>query len=66
MNKSTRMVNKQEEYISKDNFFISTNKKLLNIDVIHNFLSTESYWAKEIPKELVKEMALPISRVDYL
>lgn len=56
LKEGTRMVNRQEECMSKDNFFISTNNKLLNIGVIHNFLSTESYWAKEIPKELVKEI----------
>ncbi len=33
---------------------ISTDKSLLNIDLIHNFLSN-SYWAKEIPLEIVKK-----------
>lgn len=28
-------------------FIISTDRKLLQIDVIHTFLSEESYWAKE-------------------
>ncbi len=50
------MVTDQEDCVSKDNYFISTNKKQLNIDVIHNFLSKESYWSSEIPKELVEEM----------
>jgi GNAT superfamily N-acetyltransferase len=32
---------------SKNNeFLISTDKSLLQIEVIHNFLSTESYWAQ--------------------
>ena len=38
---------------TKDDYFISTDSSLLNIDLIYNYLSTESYWAKNIPKELV-------------
>jgi ribosomal protein S18 acetylase RimI-like enzyme len=34
-------------------FSISTNKKYLNVDLIHNFLSQEAYWSKGIPKEIV-------------
>ena len=32
-------------------FTISTDRKRLQIDVIHGFLSEESYWAKERTKE---------------
>lgn len=32
----------------------STNKDLLNIPLIHAYLSTDSYWAKHIPLETVK------------
>lgn len=35
-------------------FFISTDKDLLDISVIHNYLCVESYWAKGIPVEVVK------------
>lgn len=38
----------------KDNYHISTDISLLNIDVIHHYLSTESYWAANIPKEIVQ------------
>ncbi len=38
---------------TKDDYFISTDSSFLDIDVIYNYLSTESYWAKNIPKELV-------------
>ncbi len=38
---------------TKGDYHISTDSSLLNIDVIYNYLSTESYWAKNIPKELV-------------
>lgn len=35
-------------------FIISTDKSLLQIDVIQNFLSAESYWAKERSLEQTK------------
>lgn len=34
-------------------FSISTNKKYLDVDVIHDFLNQEAYWSKGIPKETV-------------
>ncbi len=40
--------------IRYDNCKISTNKALLNIDTIHKYLSTESYWALDIPKQTVE------------
>ena len=33
---------------------ISTNKRLLQVSVIHRYLSVDSYWAKGIPKERVR------------
>jgi GNAT superfamily N-acetyltransferase len=39
-----------------EHFFISTSKELLDLDMIHEFLSVQSYWAKDIKKELVNEM----------
>ena len=36
------------------NIYIFTDKSLLNIDVIHNFLRS-SYWAENIPIEIVKK-----------
>ena len=33
----------------------STNKTKLNINYIHHYLSVESYWAKNIPLEIVKK-----------
>jgi N-acetylglutamate synthase-like GNAT family acetyltransferase len=41
-----------EEY--KDDFLISTDKSKLNIAVIHHYLSTASYWAKNIPLQKVQ------------
>jgi len=36
-------------------FHISTNKKLLDIEFIHDYLSNKSYWAKGRSLELVKK-----------
>jgi len=38
-----------------NDIIISTNKKLLDINIIHNYLSTESYWASCIPKSTVEK-----------
>lgn len=35
-------------------FTISTNKSFLDTEVIHNFLSNDSYWVKGIARELVE------------
>jgi len=40
----------------KGQYTISTDKSLLQFDVIHQFLST-SYWSPEIPMELVQRAA---------
>jgi GNAT superfamily N-acetyltransferase len=39
----------------KNEFVISTDKSKLDIQFIQNYLSTESYWAKNIPVETVKK-----------
>ncbi len=38
-----------------DDYSISTDKSLLDLAVIHHFLSQESYWAKNMPLELVRK-----------
>ena len=40
--------------IIRGNFIISTDKSKLQIDIIHKYLSEESYWAKNISKERVQ------------
>jgi GNAT superfamily N-acetyltransferase len=35
-------------------YTISTDKSRLDIAMIHRYLSEESYWAKDIPRELVE------------
>jgi GNAT superfamily N-acetyltransferase len=42
----------------KNGFSISTDKQKLNIDLIHTYLSEESYWAKEIKREVVEKLIL--------
>ncbi|RYZ99030.1 MAG: N-acetyltransferase [Sphingobacteriaceae bacterium] len=42
-----------DAFITKG-FTISTDKNLLDIDVIYNYLDSESYWAKGIPLTKVK------------
>ncbi len=36
-------------------FRISTNKQLLQVDVIYQYLSVESYWAKDVPRYIVDQ-----------
>lgn len=40
--------------ISENGFIFSDNKKLLKVDSIHHYLSTESYWAKNISLDIVR------------
>ncbi len=42
----------------QNGYFLSTDKYLLQIDSIHNFLSTQSYWANDVPKSIVKKSIL--------
>ena len=39
----------------KNKFSISTDKSKLDLDVIHNFLSNNSYWAENIPLSVVQK-----------
>lgn len=39
----------------RDDFLISTDITLLDAGVIHNYLSNESYWAANIPFDVVKK-----------
>ena len=39
----------------KDGYEISTDKSKLNLVFIHQYLSVESYWAKNIPVEIVQK-----------
>ncbi|MBK8352412.1 MAG: GNAT family N-acetyltransferase [Saprospirales bacterium] len=39
----------------QNNYQISTDKNLLQVNIIHSFLADESYWAKDIPKNIVEK-----------
>jgi GNAT superfamily N-acetyltransferase len=41
--------------VTKDGYTISTNKTILQTEVIHQYLSTESYWAANIPISIVEK-----------
>lgn len=41
--------------VRKNSYVISDNASLLNINFIHDFLSDESYWAKNIPLQIVEK-----------
>ncbi len=38
-----------------DNYLYSTDKSKLNLKYIHQYLSVESYWAKNIPIQIVED-----------
>lgn len=38
-----------------NNYLFSTDRSKLQLDVIHNYLSKESYWAQNMPLDLIKE-----------
>lgn len=39
----------------QDDFMISTDKSKIDISVVYNYLSKESYWAKNIPMAIVQK-----------
>ena len=39
--------------VYKDDYCISTNRAKLDVNAIHNFLSTQSYWCQNIPIQTV-------------
>lgn len=47
-------MNNQYE-VEKDEYSIHTDSSKLNLEMVHHYLSKESYWAKNIPFETVKK-----------
>ncbi len=45
----------EQVQISYLDYIISSDKTLLQIFDVHSFLSTESYWSKNIPKQTVEK-----------
>jgi GNAT superfamily N-acetyltransferase len=48
----------KEKIESIKGYRISTNKKMMNAKIIHQYLSEESYWAKNIPLVLVRKIII--------
>ena len=48
---------KKEDYYKeiKDDYLVSTDPSLLDVGVIYGYLSGESYWAKNIPRDVVEK-----------
>jgi len=44
--------------VSSEPYSISTDISKLDVNIIHRFLSEESYWAKGIPKNIVEKAIL--------
>ena len=47
------LIKEQTELLCRDGYYISTDKSLLDVEVIYNFLSKESYWLEGTSKALV-------------
>jgi GNAT superfamily N-acetyltransferase len=41
--------------IIENEFIFSDDRNLVNVNAVHHYLSTQSYWAKGIPLEIVKK-----------
>ena len=39
---------------TRDEYVITTDPSKIDIDVVHQFLSEQSYWAKNIPRDVVE------------
>lgn len=43
-----------QEWTREDGYRISTDPACLDLDLIHRFLSEESYWAQGVPREVME------------
>jgi GNAT superfamily N-acetyltransferase len=43
-----------DDHFHKNGYLISTDKELIDFDAVYNYLSTDSYWAKQMPAETLK------------
>lgn len=44
-----------DDVFIKKGYKISTDKTLLNVDIIYNYLNDDSYWAQGIPREKLEK-----------
>jgi N-acetylglutamate synthase-like GNAT family acetyltransferase len=40
---------------TRDGYLLSTNKRLIDVDAVHRFLTESSSWARGIPREIVEQ-----------
>ncbi len=52
--------------VHQDGYSISEDPSLLDISFIYNFLTNESYWTKNIPLDIVKNVYKKFSVLRYL
>ena len=45
----------RHRWINEENYIVSTAAKDVDIEVLHHYLSKESYWALNIPREIVEK-----------
>src|ERR1700759_2681910 len=43
-----------DKHFHKAGYHISTDKNLIDFEVVHSYLSSDSYWAQQIPKETLQ------------
>ena len=51
---SGRPRSQTQEFARRGPYFLSTDRTLLDVALIHRFLSEQSYWAPGIPREIVE------------
>jgi N-acetylglutamate synthase-like GNAT family acetyltransferase len=51
---SDRRLDEPREFARRGPYFLSTDPALLDVSLIHAFLSEQSYWAPGIPREVVE------------
>ena len=42
------------QWVNEEGYIVTTDPIRIDFDVLHNFLSKESYWALNIPREIVE------------
>jgi GNAT superfamily N-acetyltransferase len=46
---------KHTDFFMFSDYFISTDKTKIDVELVHHYLSNESYWSKNIPLDIVKK-----------
>ena len=43
------------DWVNEEGYIVTTNPKQVDVEVLHEFLAERSYWAQNIPKEVVEK-----------